>query len=44
MENDNKKLLKSLEDIQSGKRLNVVSHNLKASPKKSLILQRKRYE
>ena len=38
MQKENNKLLRNLEDILHGKRLNVASHSVKALPKKSLIL------
>ena len=44
METENNKLLKSLEDIQMGKRLNVASHSVKGGPKKSLIYGAKKLE
>ena len=38
MENDNVRLLETLENISLGKRLTVASHSVKASPKRSLMV------
>ena len=41
---ENDKLLKSLEDIQQGKRLNVASHSVRGGTKKSLNITNKKIE